>query len=181
MGRSSFHSRARLISLGGILSALSVIIMLCAGILQVAVFASPMLAGLVLIPLCDEFGTKNAIVAYLAVSLLSAMTVPDIEAVALFVAFFGYYPIIRRKFESIKIKSLRMLLKFLLFNLSIVLAYVVIIKLFGLTALKEELFSLFGAVLLFFGNILFYFYDRVVWALSVVYVNRFRKRIFGNQ
>jgi len=160
------------------MAALSVIIMLCAGILQVAVFAAPMMSGLILIPLCDEFGTKHALTVYLAVSLLSAFMVPDIEAVALFVAFFGYYPIIRRHFDRIGSKSVRTVSKFVLFNLAIIGAYLVIINLFGLTSLKEELFDVFGAVLLLGGNFLFYHYDRIIWGLSYVYVNRFRKLIF---
>ena len=180
MQRSSLHHRTRKIAFGGIIAALSVIIMMCAGILQVAVFVSPMMAGLILLPLCDEFGTRHALTTYLAVSLLSAFMVPDIEAVALFVAFFGYYPIIRRHFERINPPLVKKALKFVLFNTAVVGAYSFIINLFGLVALKEELFSVFGVVLLIAGNFLFYSYDKIIWGLSYVYVNKFRRLIFTN-
>lgn len=180
MQRSSLRYRTRKVAFGGIVAAFSVIIMMCAGILQVAVFAAPMMAGLILLPLCDEFGTKHALTTYIAVSLLSAFLVPDIEAVALFIAFFGYYPITRRHFERIEPKSIRKALKFALFNTSIVGAYLLIINAFGLTALKEELFGIFGVVLLAAGNFLFYSYDKIIWGLSYIYVNKFRNLIFTN-
>ena len=77
------------IALCGVLSALSVVVLLVGNVLQIGTYAAPMLASFLLIPVLEDYGKKYALLLYAVVSLLSLFLVPDKELVLFYVLVLG--------------------------------------------------------------------------------------------
>ena len=164
-------------ALGGIIAALSLVIMLLSTIIPFLTYVLPAFAGAVLIIMVIEIGKKWSVCTYVAVSLLSLMLLADKETAMMYVAFFGYYPIIKEVLENKLHKVVCILLKLLTFNASIVLAYLLMIYVF---AIPIEGMDDFGKatvpILLGLGNLLFVLYDFVLSRFILLYTFNFRKR-----
>lgn len=171
------NKKSTQIALGGLSAALCIVVMLCTFMLPFATYALPMLAGVVLIPMAIEMGFTHAFIAYCAVSMLSLIMIPDREAALMFIAFFGYYPILLFKLDKIKSRLLRIPLKLFIFNFSLLAAYGVIIFLFRLNYVAEELSHGFGFILLLIANIFFPVYERALRVFTALYIHRIRKRL----
>lgn len=167
------------VALGGIASGLCLLMMFMTGMIPFGEYALPAFAGIILIAVAIENGSKTATLVYFAVSLLGLFLVPVKESAMLFLFFFGYYPILQMQLNKIKVAPLRVIIKFVIFNVSIVASYFLIINLFGLTEILDE-FGSFGQYsalfLLVFGNIFFLVYDFAVNNLNYVYINYFRPK-----
>ena len=158
------------VAVGGLSSALCLLLMFMTGMIPFATFALPAMAGILLIAVVVENGYQTATMVYVAVSILSLFMCPDKEA-----------PIIKGKLEKIKWKPLQYLVKFAVFNTAIVCSYWVIINLFGLTEILEEM-GAFGKytllVTLGMGNLVFTTFDFALSRIMYAYVHILRKRIF---
>ncbi len=173
------HSASRRMALAGIFTAISLILMILGGILPIATFTAPAFAGLCLVPVLVEFGTKTALLCYTAVSLLSFLLVPDKEMLLLFVFLLGYYPIVQPYINKIKIKPVQILVKILLCTASVLIAYSILLQLFASPALQQEFSEYsfyFQAALLAVGNITFLLYDILIQKVKLIYQYRFRGR-----
>ena len=104
------------IALCGVLSALSVVVLLVGNVLQIGTYAAPMLASFLLIPVLEDYGKKYALLLYAVVSLLSLFLVPDKELVLFYVLVLGYYPVLRVRLNNIRRGVLRWMAKFGCFN-----------------------------------------------------------------
>ncbi len=155
------NSSVKAITLGGMLSAVTVIIMCLGGYVPLATFICPMLAilaGHIVLKTC---GRKIAWCWYGVVSMLVILFAPDKEAVAVFV-FLGYYPIVKPWFEKFRFGWLG---KILLFNCAIGLMYFLLLHLLGMAELASEYaeLGLIGCgILLILGNVTFFLLDRVL-------------------
>lgn len=168
------------IALGGLSCALCVMLMFMTGLIPFAEYALPAFAGLILLAVQSENGTRGALLVYAAVSILSIFLVPIKEAALLFIFFFGYYPVLRVHLQRIRHRLPRLLLKMVIFNIAVVCAYWIIIHVFGITEILDE-FGPFGKysvlALLAMGNVFFWIYDYAVGNLTVVYECWFRPKI----
>lgn len=151
--------KTKLTALCGILSALSVVIMLPTLVIPVLTYVAPMIAGFVIMTVSDIAGKKWAFGVFSAVSVITLIILTDKEASLTYIAFFGYYPLIRENLEK-KRKVLSLIFKFLLFNISMVTVSLLGIYVF---AVPVEDFTSFGRfsvpILLFLANIVFILYD----------------------
>lgn len=164
-------------AVGGLSSALCLLVMLLSGVIPFATYALPAAAGVFLIPAAVEIGTGAAYLVYASVSFLALIMVPDREAVLMFLFFFGYYPVLRLSLESMRFRLLRWVLKFLVFNASMIVSYWLLIHLFGMTQILEE----FGGVLMAWGvlgvgNVIFLIYEFACRNTTLLYRNWFRKK-----
>ena len=145
---------SRDLALCGVLCALAVAIMAMGTILPAATYCAPVLV------LCGE---KLSWAMFFASAMLSLLLAPDKEAAAIFLAL-GYYPIVKPKLDR-KPKIRRWVGKFLLFNVSILAVYAVLLFVLRLDALREEFSAMSGALLaglLLGGNFLFWLDDRLL-------------------
>lgn len=166
------------IALGGMSAALCLVIMMTTALMPFATYALPSLAGIFLIPIAMELGCNTAWITYIAVAILSLLIVPDREAALMFISFFGYYPILKIYIDRLKNGLLRGILKLLVFNTAMTLAYAIIIYVFGLYYLLEEFAGGWGIALLVIGNIFFPIYEIAVASMYKFYIYRIRKTIF---
>ena len=160
--------------MGGIASALCLLLMLLT-IIPIATYTMPALAGMVLIVVVIENGYSTAWMVYAAVGFLSLFICPDKEAAMLFVGFFGYYPVLKGKLEKIRVRLVEYLVKFVVFNVAMIANYLIIIYLFGIQDVLEEVGPLgqYSVVLLLLmGNVVFFISDvalsRIITAYSEV-------------
>lgn len=167
------------ISFGGIVSAISLMLMLLTGLIPVGTYAFPCFSGMLLVALVIEFGEKWSYLAYIAVSLLSFFIAGDKEAVLYFVMFFGFYPILKSSLEKINSKLIQYILKYCVFNICIIIAFFIGKFVF---MIPDEEFTLFGVYMpllfLIIANIFFVFYDRCVSIAVYYYINKIRNKVF---
>lgn len=129
-----------LTALCGLLTALSVVIMLPTLIIPIFTYLSPMIAGIVMCLVMYVADKKWALGVYFAVSAVSLIILTDKEAALMYVTLFGYYPLIKPVTEKCK-KPVTILLKALLFNGSFVLTALCAVYIFSV---PEEEYTEFG-------------------------------------
>lgn len=155
------RSKAYPVALGGMLAAVSVVLMCIGTILPVATYAAPVLCILVGQAVLKLCGSRVAWAWYGVVAVLSLLLAPDKEAAAVFLVL-GYYPIVKPRLDRIKG---RWLWKGLLFNGSILLLYWILLKVMGMDRLVSD-FEGMGlamyAVLLILGNVTFFMVDKLL-------------------
>ena len=160
------------VALCGVLCALAVICMVLTFI-PVATFSLPALAGLILLPLALEINLKWGLAGYVATAVLSFLIAPDMEAKVLFIAFFGYYPVLKTWLDTVRPTVLQWVVKLLLYNATIVGAYCLLIFVLNLPG---DTFELFGVniplVMLGVGNIIFVTFDLALTSVIALYWKR---------
>ena len=144
-------------------SALCTVLMILGGILELGMYASPMLAGLCMIPVGKRFGIRYHTMVWITVSLLSFMLVPHVEQNLIFVGFFGWYPIVRPWLQKLP-AGVRPVCKLVLFNSVIISVEALVMY----VLVPEAMESLFLVILLILANITFLLYDFVVPRMEIV-------------
>lgn len=163
----------------GMLTALSVALMLSGGLIPIATYCAPMFCALLLLPILMEFGKKTAWTAYAAVALITLILGVDKEA-AFFYLFIGYYPLLKWEIERIKRKPLKLIVKLLVFNSSIALMYVVlgfVLNMSAVVAEFSEMSTVMLAVFIFMLNLCMLLYDRLIFPMMILYDRRIRPKM----
>jgi len=176
------NPKSKQIAMGGIFSALCVALMFFTGLMPFGGVALPMAAGAMLMLIVVELGPKPAAIAYISVSILCILIVPDRQAVMIFAAFFGYYPIVKQRLERLPGRAIEYFCKLLLFNAGMALAFAVLIYVFGMAQALEGMgdFGIYAPAILFaMGNIVFVLYDFAITRFYTLYVERFRSKFLG--
>lgn len=174
------RKRSQIVALGGILSALALVILLAGGVIPVGTFAAPIFAGICLLPVAIDIGVKWALVCYLAVSILSFFLVPDLELVLFFIVLCGWYPFLQPYLFKFKSKIISTVLKLLIFNGAVAIVYSLMLFLFTSPELQAQLSASpwwYWAGLLLLGNLTFILYDRLLDKVRILYFCRVRKHI----
>jgi len=175
----SQRSQSHRIALAGVFGALSLVMMLTGGILPFATFAAPAIAGLLLVPVAIEFGRKTGCLLYIAVALLSLFLLPDREMSLIFLFLLGYYPLLKVTLERIRNLVIRWAVKLAVFNGSVGVMYTLLLFVFPLDALVEELGGggAYVALLWGLGNVTFILYDIAIARIVALYCARLRPRL----
>lgn len=162
----------------GICTAISVVLLFFGGVIYIFAYVVPIVLGILMMMLKKSLKTSSAVSVYVATSLLSFMIVPDKETVLLYVLFFGYYPIIKASLDKIKPKSISVLVKILLFNVSLTIIELLCVYVFGIPFFDEGVFSI--SLLIMFAvlmNVLFAMYEYILKHSLMIYEKKFEKRV----
>ncbi len=166
------------VAFGGVIAGLSIVIMFLTGIIPTLTYAMPAVSGALLMAVVIENGPKFAGVVYAAVAFLSFIVVGDKEAAVMYAMFFGYYPIIKSFIEKKLNKTLSWIVKYIIFNISVIFSYFIVTKLLCITYDDMGAFGdFFLPVLLLLANIVFAIYDIALTRLVTAYLMRWRKNI----
>ena len=150
------------VALGGIVSALCLVVMFLAGVMPAFYLILPMIAGVLLMIIALEVNKGWALLTYVSVSLLSLFITFDKEAALIFIMFFGHYPILRMLIQKIKPSFIRRIVKFIIFNVCVLAYFYTTVFLFGIDEVMdefEELGKYGGYIILGLANIVFLLYD----------------------
>lgn len=176
MKQSDFGNSSKT-ALGGIVAALSVTMMFLTAVIPTLTYALPAAAGVLLIIVVIDVDKKWAFGVYAAVSLLSVLILPDKEAAVMYVFFFGHYPIVKALLEKTRLGKIALwVCKLLIFNASVVAAYLVIIYVFRIPFDDMGAFGKWTVwILLGMGNVVFLIYDVALSRLVTLYMLKWRK------
>ena len=173
------RQNSRRIALGGMMVALATAVMLLGGVIPIATFACPALAGLALIPVVFD-GGKLAWGAWIAISALSLMLCPDKEAALLF-TFVGWYPVGKWRLDRIRARWPRRALKAALLGASLGSMYALIFFVFRLEEILAGYREFSRVMLIAFillSVVTLALYDRLLTLMAVMYLRRLRPKMF---
>ncbi len=172
MKNQRFSKSASRVALGGVLAALSLLLLYAAALLPTGRIGMVAVAGLVPAAGVISGGLAAGFLCYGAAGLLGLLLLPDKGCALLYVIFFGLYPMIKSVIERLRKLPLELLLKLIFFN--IVLA----ILLFGFSTLLLPLLpELLHSTLPIFlaGNAAFLLYDYGFSKLAAYYAARIHR------
>lgn len=159
-----------------IMSALAAVIMLVA-YFPYFTYAVPALAGLCVMVIVIELGCKWAFLCYLSSAFL-AFLFAETESKLIFIAFFGFYPIVKCLIEKLRKPVLEWVLKLLTFNACVVSLYYIFSSVLMLSFEDMGSLAQYGAVILLaLGNVVFVIYDFAISRLAGTYIARFHSKI----
>ncbi len=168
------------------LAAIGTVVLLLGSLFQIIDLSMAALASFVCIIAVIELGTGYAWIIYAVVGVLSVILRPSSFAPWVYVAFLGYYPIIKEKFEKLG-KVISWILKIATFNVAfsacIAIVYLVMFRYIG------NVFEFFNLMLGFpgagklvatglylFVNFVFIIYDVALTRVISMYIFKLRPR-----
>lgn len=150
------RSRARAVALGGMFSALAVVMMSIGSIIPSLDMSSAFIAGIVIMVVRMEINRTAPITVYLVSGILSLIILPNRFAGICFMCYYGLYPIVKEYIERLRLKPVKWLLKFVTF----LLMYTVMIKLGEyFTVATDDIIEIAEPVLYIIGMITSIVYD----------------------
>ncbi len=163
-------------ALGGIIAALSLVLMMSVAVIPFMTYALPAVAGALIIFMVVETDKKWAFGVYCAVAILGAILVPDKEVAVMYLSFFGYYPIFKAIIEAKIPSAIGFIIKVLTFVATMVVSYALMIKFMGVQIDETEEFgSLAIPILLGMGTLTFILYDFALTKMITLYLLKWQK------
>ena len=163
-----------------VIAALETVFMMVAGLFRFGTYALPCFAGILTVAIVIEYGCKWAFGVYAVAAALSFFLSGDKEAVVMFIALFGYYPILKNILERHITKAVPCwIVKLAVFNAAAVGSFFVASILLAVPAEEFTLFDMYVPyVFLIAGNVFFLLYDRTVTVFVKYYVQKLRDVLF---
>ena len=157
-------TRARSVAFGGVMTAVSVVIMCMGSIIPVNTYICPVLCILLTGPLVRLFGIRTAACCYGAVSILSLLLAPDREAAVVY-ALMGGYPFVKPAMDRIRPGALQNVLKALLFSAAGAAVALIMMAVMGVnvwTASVEKAGLMISGLSAVMWLVLFFMVDRLL-------------------
>jgi hypothetical protein len=179
--------KTKKLTVGAILSALGVAMLLVGAMIEVMDLSMAALASFFCIFAVIELGGAYPWLIYAVTSVLSLILMPFGMGGWFYLLFFGYYPIFKEKLERKK-RTISWLLKIVLFNVALAIGVVVAYFLFfGNTGggIEQAFFLIFGGedvgkamaiITYLLANIVFVVYDIALTRLITYYFVKIRKK-----
>lgn len=159
--------------------ALGTVFMLLASMLPFFEYAVPAAAGIIILFVQTELKKPWALGVYAATSLLGVFVVPNKEAVGIYIALFGIYPILKSFFDKPP-KVISYILKTVYFVIDVVAAYFIMIKLLFISSaqeLMEDVTKVTLPILIVCGLAAFLVYDRALMLFERNYKIKYQKYV----
>ncbi|WP_133015531.1 hypothetical protein [Clostridium cuniculi] len=179
--------KAKDIALGGILVALTTIVLYATSILPISTLAILTIAS-ALIPVCIiRSNIQTSIFVYISSSLIAFFLVP-INISFLYFVFFGVYGIIKYFIERIRKEKLEIVLKLIFFNIAFIIGFIIMQNVLGINIIAglEVLMSRFfdtsgrtiaSIILWIVAQPIFLIYDYAMTMIITFYMERIHKNI----
>lgn len=163
-------------AIGGIVAALSLVLMISIAVVPFLTYALPAAAGALMVFAVIEIGKSWAFGIYATVAILGIFLVPEKEVAVMYLAFFGYYPILKSIIESKFNCVVEWILKILSFVVTMTVSYYLMIKLMGVTIDEFDTYGYWAIpMLLGLGTFAFILYDIALTKIVYIYNVKWRK------
>lgn len=150
--------------------------MISVAVIPFLTYALPAAAGMLVIFMVVETDKKWAFGVYATVAILGMLLVPDKEVAVMYLAFFGYYPIIKAVFESKLNRVIGWILKVAAFVATMVASYAFMMRFMGVTIDETEEFGAVAIPLLLgTGTLAFIMYDIALTKMITLYLVKWQK------
>lgn len=137
-------------ALGGVMAALSLVLMLLSAVIPTMSYGLPALCGILTTLVVIECGDRTALLMYGAVSILSLLLLPSKESALIYLIVFGWYPIAKRRIESLNRQVLEWIIKLVVVAIPVTVGSIGAVALVGMEG--------------FFGS------DIAGWMIPLVYL-----------
>lgn len=177
--RMDARKQSARIAFCGMISALSAVLMLSGGLIPVMTYVSPLIAGVLLMPVLVDYGRKYAWTVWLSTALIVLLIDADKEA-AFFYLFVGCYPVLKWDIDRLQKKRLAFPIKLLFFSGSLAAMYAILAFLLRLDAVLADFAELGLALTVLFFVLMvavLMMYDRLLIRLLILYANKLRPRL----
>ncbi len=168
------------LAFASIMTALTVVCLYGSVVLPMGRIALLALTSLCVLVTHAECGTKYSLIQFLATGLIGILLIPFKFQMILFVAFLGYYPIVKSYIEQLHNRFMEWLVKILFFNAILIVAYFVLnyvlLAYISFGAIFEYVFSHLILVIIA-AEIVFILYDYMLSMLVSYYMNVVQERI----
>ncbi len=178
--------KTKKLTLSAVLAAMGVVLLLIGAFIEILDLSMAALASFFCIFAVIELRGGYPMMIYAVTGILAVIMMPQGLGGWFYLLFFGYYPIVKEKFERL-FKPLAYFLKLLVFNASITVYLLISYFLFfgDFELLIEEFSSITGAaapigtviaVIYVAINIVFVVYDLALTRLITLYLVKLRKK-----
>ena len=150
--------KTRYTTISGMVSALSVVIMLLTNIMPSMMYVIPIITGAIVFAVNEIIGKKWALGVFFVTSLISFILLSDKEAALNYTLFFGYYPLLKPLYEKLP-KVFSWGVKVLTFNVALVAIGLIVTFVFKLPFLDEDFGKLTIPLFAVLFNVVFVMYD----------------------
>ncbi len=156
------------------LAALGVVLLWLGSMIEVLDISMSVIASLFCVFAVIEYGSGASWMVFGVTSVLSLILLPSKAPAAMYVLFFGYYPIIKEKLERHP-RLVSWIIKEIIFNVALVAMLLLShLLLFPGIAFGSMLYYYAGLALI--AEVVFPIYDVALTRLITVYLFRLRKR-----
>lgn len=164
---------SRKIAFAGVFAGVSVVLLYISAVMPTGKLTLYFLASLPVAFMIVESGAGAGVTLYFAVCILSALVSGNIYGVVPFVFFFGHYPIFKFLIEKKRKVLTELLLKLIVFNLSMLLWYLLFKSIF-IGALPVQFIGngMLMAAFIAAMQIVFFIYDYVFSRLLFYYESK---------
>ncbi len=162
----------RNIALASIFSALSVALIIMGGIIELLDLTVSAFCALTVYISMIEIKGKYPFLIYLCTSVLSLIFMPLATSTLYYVAFFGYYPIIRHRLKKAG-KLFSKLICLATYNVTMILLYILFKAVF---ALQNEPATMY-IILLITANIFYLCFDYAMDVFAFIYLKKIRTKL----
>lgn len=179
--------KAKDIALGGILVALTTMVLYSTSILPISTLVILTIASS-LVPVCIiKSNIKTSIFVYISSSLIAFFLV-KINIAFLYFIFFGVYGIIKYFIERIRKEKIEIVLKLIIFNTAFIIGFIIMQNILGINLISglEVLISRFfdissktiaSIILWIVAQPIFLIYDYAMTMIITFYMERIHKNI----
>ena len=150
--------KTRYTTISGMVSALSVVIMLLTNIMPSMMYVIPIVTGAIVFAVNEIISKKWAVGVFFVTSLISFILLTDKETALNYTLFFGYYPLLKPIFEKLP-KVLSWVVKLVTFNVAITAIGLIVTFIFKLPFLDEDLGKFTIPLFAVMFNLVFIMYD----------------------
>lgn len=162
---------SRFLALGGILTALNIIILYMSVLLPFNKLFILFIASCIVVTSISITDKKTAFISYVATSLLSLFLLSaNIGVAIVYIIIFGAYPFIKLFLESCRNAPIEFLLKLLYINLGVLISFLLYSKLFA----DIFVFKFSVVILIIVLQVLFLVYDYALTTYVVFITKKFK-------
>lgn len=163
-------------AIGGIVSALSLVLMISVAVVPFLTYALPAVAGVLIIFIVVEIDRKWAFGVYATVAILGMILVPEKEVAVMYLVLFGYYPIIKSLIESKFPAVIEWIIKIVCFVATMAGSYYLMMKFMGVTIDEVDEWGVMAyPILLGMGTLAFIIYDIALTKIITLYIEKWQK------
>ena len=156
------------------LAALQLVLLYLGTIMPSWKLALTALAGIINAAVLIECGVGSSVLSFVAVSALSALILPQKSLALLYIAFFGYYPLLKSAAEHIRNRVFEWTAKLAVFNVACAICMAALRFGFITDISLPEV----ALVFLWLGlNVVFIIYDIGLTRLISLYIQRIHKTL----
>ena len=164
-----------------IMTALTVVCLYGSVVLPTGKIALLALTSLCVLVTHAECGTKFSLIQFVAAALIGLLLIPFKFQMILFLAFLGYYPIVKSYIEQLRNPSIEWLVKILFFNAVLIVAYFVLKYILLAYISFGTIFNLIFShlvIVIVVAEFAFILYDYILSMLASYYMNVVQKRLW---